>query len=311
MPSNFPHLPLELVEAIINTLWFSDDLLLKDRIIFMKSSLLVNSTWLLLFVRVSARDVHIPSPSYAMKFLNILRGESSLYNACGVGLHNYLTRSITFQYVGDPETIMLRRESHPMALAILSVFHALFIPTCSTERLPNLRRISIELDNCTLDDFFSRMKFSMFPTQVTHFDLRFSYSPLVSSADLFEIQGSEQPFGLIPGSVPNLRHLSLYGATKVVLDELLLACPNLETVDTDAVGYDGPYYDEEPDAEYEEEYTDDEIETQTALSTRNRFKGYDSDSGYGSAEERELDDSCSSPSPSSEKSLSHLHHPVY
>ncbi|THU97787.1 hypothetical protein K435DRAFT_777860 [Dendrothele bispora CBS 962.96] len=296
-----PDLPVEIVEAIISTLWYSDDLLLKDRIIFMKSSVLVNSSWALLFIRVSAKDVHIPSPSYATKFLNILRGESVLYNACGVGLHNHFTRSITFQYEGDPDKMMVKRAySHPMALAILSVFHVLFIPTSFTERLPNLRRISIELVNCTLDDFFSRIKFFMFPRQVTHFDLRFEYSPCVDSKDLFEIQGSEEPVGLVPGSVPNLKHLSLYGATKVVLQELLWACSNLETLETDVIDYDGPYYDEEPDSDEEvDEAEDDEDEDeygiasvrhQTTEAFGNQGKGEeDVDSGYGSTEEQERD----------------------
>jgi hypothetical protein len=180
-----------------------------------------------------------------------------------------------------------------MSLAVLCVFHALFIPTTFTERLPNLRRISIELNNCTINDFFSRNKFFSFPRQVTHFDLRFSYSPFVSSADLFDMLGSKDPIGLVPGSMPSLRYLSLHGATEVVLNELLWACPNLLAVDTDVVGYDGPHYDDDEieevedideDVEAEEERGYQNVENLSGQATHTG-KGEDINSGYGNGED--------------------------
>ncbi|KAF5351602.1 hypothetical protein D9758_007252 [Tetrapyrgos nigripes] len=321
--SNVPELPPELISAILDIFWSSDDLLPKDRITFMTSSLLVSSTWATQFIHITTKDVYIPTPSYVPQLLRVLRGDSSSYNGCGFALHNALTRSITFRYDGDPEKMMLTRQHpHPMSLAVLCVFHVLFIPTSFTERLPNLRRISIELNNCTIDDFFSRNKFYAFPRQVTHFDLRFSYSPFVSSADLFEMMGSEKPIGLVPGSMPNIRHLSLHGATEVVLNEFIWACPNLEAVVTDVVGYDGPHYEEEQvgaddveddeggeeEAEAEDDAEHEEGESQSTGQARlagqptrvdEKEDVEEVDSGYASAEEDETSHCHEEPSTSS------------
>ncbi|KAF5351316.1 hypothetical protein D9758_008069 [Tetrapyrgos nigripes] len=70
-----PYLPVELIHLIILTFWNtpSTSLSSKDRATFMKSSLLVSSTWQAVFLEIVSRDFYIPDTDYAHKLLDALK----------------------------------------------------------------------------------------------------------------------------------------------------------------------------------------------------------------------------------------------
>ncbi|KAJ7772634.1 hypothetical protein DFH07DRAFT_993441 [Mycena maculata] len=72
-PRTTPHLPVELITEIIETLWHMR-LSSRERIAFLWASYLVNSTWADVFDLVSSRDVYIPSELYCDYFISRLRG---------------------------------------------------------------------------------------------------------------------------------------------------------------------------------------------------------------------------------------------
>ncbi|PBK65697.1 hypothetical protein ARMSODRAFT_1022138 [Armillaria solidipes] len=72
MSSQVPVLPVEIIELILATLWSSSDLNVRERLLFMKSSLYVCQTWHFSFLRISLTDVHIVSTPYLVYILHLL-----------------------------------------------------------------------------------------------------------------------------------------------------------------------------------------------------------------------------------------------
>ncbi|KAK0502293.1 hypothetical protein EDD18DRAFT_1346872 [Armillaria luteobubalina] len=90
-------LPPEILEQIIFSLW-SLKLTTAERVHLITSSVLVNHAWAELFLRVSWRDVSVPTLSFIMHFRRLLCGEAAITRILNLnqGLPNVLCRSITF-----------------------------------------------------------------------------------------------------------------------------------------------------------------------------------------------------------------------
>ncbi|KAK0187249.1 hypothetical protein F5146DRAFT_768531 [Armillaria mellea] len=90
-------LPPEIIEQIVFSLW-SFELTTTERVHLITSSVLVNRAWAELFLRVSWRDVSIPTLSFIMHFRRLLCGEAFITQILNLdqGLPKVLCRSITF-----------------------------------------------------------------------------------------------------------------------------------------------------------------------------------------------------------------------
>ncbi|KAK0234591.1 hypothetical protein EDD85DRAFT_88048 [Armillaria nabsnona] len=90
-------LPPEIIEQIIFSLW-TLELTTAERVHLITSSVLVNHAWAELFLRVSWRDVSIPTLPFIMHFRRLLCGEATITRILNLdqGLPNVLCRSITF-----------------------------------------------------------------------------------------------------------------------------------------------------------------------------------------------------------------------
>ncbi|KAJ3908128.1 hypothetical protein F5879DRAFT_938767 [Lentinula edodes] len=245
-------LPVELVEQIITSFWCQHQST-HHRVTFMKSSLCVSRSWAILYMRAFCQDVHIPSGEFALKFLEILRNESPVYSyfAENGTLFDRRCRSLTFQrdneegivekpIAPDPSrssSVLFQgflknspTPEHPMGLAIYTVLRFLYF---SPHLIPNLRRISLLFSNSTMSDLFTRNRFIGFPTQVTELNIRFTYGPRTSKDVLKKIARNEAVVGLVPGSMKRVRVLRVTGLTKSAVRELVLACVNRESVETE------------------------------------------------------------------------------
>ncbi|KAK1223396.1 hypothetical protein PQX77_013729 [Marasmius sp. AFHP31] len=229
-PKSPASLPIEVIEHILSLLWLSP-LPRPQRATLIKSSLLVSNTWRSIFIRVAATDVYILSPSHGIAFLDTLRG-GSLPNT------NYpldiLCRSITIQHENDhllpgPEI----QEEQPMGLIFRDIIAELYrLP----ERLPILRRISLELQDYLMETVFERNHalFSHFPSQVTELELKFSYGietdPLVVSA--IKSRGYEK-FGLekVRSTGLSVKRLTVLGTSSGVAKEVLDIFGGLDKVE--------------------------------------------------------------------------------
>ncbi|KAK0218713.1 hypothetical protein IW262DRAFT_1050202 [Armillaria fumosa] len=96
-PNVVTKLPPEIIEQIIFSLW-SLKLTTVERVQLITSSVLVNHAWAELFLRVSWRDVSIPTLSFIMHFRRLLCGEAVIARILHLdqGLPNVLCQSITF-----------------------------------------------------------------------------------------------------------------------------------------------------------------------------------------------------------------------
>ncbi|KAJ4473876.1 hypothetical protein J3R30DRAFT_3244466, partial [Lentinula aciculospora] len=243
-------LPIELIEEIIISFW-SQPQSTHHRAMFIKSSLAVSHMWATIFTNVFFRDVHIPSGQFALKFLEILRNQPSVFDSFTDNrtLLNRRCRSLTFQR--DTDDVILKsiapessrsssilvqglfnktsKAENPMSLAIFSVLQFLYY----SSSLPNLRRISILYNNSTLSDLFTRNKFIGFPTQVKELEIRFTYNVRTPKRVLEQIKQDESAISLVPGSLVNVKVLRATGLSKAAERELMEACYNREEVEMD------------------------------------------------------------------------------
>ncbi|KAJ7230372.1 hypothetical protein GGX14DRAFT_335467, partial [Mycena pura] len=245
-----PQLPVELVEQIISTTWHMP-LSSQERITLMRSSVLVNSTWATLFDHISSRDVYIPSSAYCDHFIQRLRtqprpvasssflgGFVRLFQkplAPAAELHpaNLACRSITIQ-IANPAV-------HPdkynrIHLPMAAVLDELMEHIDAHGLAPHLRRLSIEYLNAPFDDVFRRVGLAGLPSQIKHLELRYLFSADMPSwlADaLREKQKRQRHFEWVAQDV---MHLSVFGAGKNTVRDLLRACPNVRTLDVDFHG---------------------------------------------------------------------------
>ncbi|KAJ3745652.1 hypothetical protein DFH05DRAFT_1041194 [Lentinula detonsa] len=247
-------LPIEIYEQILTSFW-NQPQSTHDRAIFMKSSLAVSQNWAMIYMRIFSQDVYIPSGEFALKFLEILRDESPVYHSLNENgaLLNRRCRSITFQRDNDgvivkkpiapdscrPTSVLVQgmlntpTPEHPMGLAIYAVTRFLY----SSNKLPELRRISILFANSTMSDLFTRNNFIGFPTQVTELDIQFTYDARTPRDVLRKIRRDASAIGLLPCSIKGVRTLRIAGLSNVAVRELVSSCAICEVVHTDRKTY--------------------------------------------------------------------------
>ncbi|THU90561.1 hypothetical protein K435DRAFT_781198 [Dendrothele bispora CBS 962.96] len=216
LPSNSSHslqFPTEILEKIVREYW-ALPLSTRERVLFMRDSMLVNSTWMSLYMRASCTDVHIPNSRYFLRLLNILRGDSAIYNTFAPGLHDTFCRSITFR--SD-------HKSGPLGMSAMIQFFSENI-----NRLPHLRRFSFELVDQTLEAVFPTCTPIPFPPNITTLEVFFYHSQSTEDA-LLDVQ----PWGLETGSLPSIHTLRVYGASAGDMGDLLQACNHVRVYDSD------------------------------------------------------------------------------
>lgn len=215
--TSWPWLPTELVEQVMSVAWYSD-LTTDERITLMTSALLVNKRWKASFTHISAKDIHIPCPSYVFQFFQLLRRESPIYDDTTQILLNSLCRSITIKVDKD---IPAGAEDPPMGQALSDTLYNID----SLRYLPNLRTLSVEYPADHCDDIFSGYRFARFPGQITTLQLR--YTTPISTSPLDRLTA-------IPFSLPPIRYLSIIGGTEAIVADFTYACSNLEVLEVDA-----------------------------------------------------------------------------
>ncbi|KAJ7663967.1 hypothetical protein DFH06DRAFT_920427, partial [Mycena polygramma] len=231
-------LPVELIEQIINSAWHMP-LSSSERITFMRSSALVNSTWADIFDLVSSRDVHVPSSSFCDHFIQRLRAQPP---AAPSLLYRFLE-----QFRGPAKPFINGRSAnlacqsltiqipsannHPdatgrMRLPMGGVLDDLLEILDAHSLAPNLRRLSIEYMDAGFDDVFQRTGLAALPPQITHLELGFSFTdtmPLWLIESLRRKQEKQRYIGWIARSVTRLE---VRGAGKNTVEDALRVCPN-------------------------------------------------------------------------------------
>ncbi|KAJ7483457.1 hypothetical protein FB451DRAFT_1234673 [Mycena latifolia] len=238
-------LPVELVERIISTAWhmpLSSD----ERITFMRSSVLVNSTWADIFDLVSSRDIYIPSSAFCDHFIQQLRAPEPNATALPSSFLSHFFRG--FQKPSEP-TIQARSANlacqsltiqianiavHPdkhnrSRLPMGAVLDDLLETLDAHSLAPNLRRLSIEYLDAGFDDVFHRAGLAALPSQITHLEVRYSFSaPVWLVEALRKKQETQRNIGWVLQSITDL---SVIGAGENTVSDLLRACPNVQTFD--------------------------------------------------------------------------------
>ncbi len=220
MASRAPVLPVEIIELILSMLWSSSDLNVKERFLFMKSSLYVCQTWRLTFLRISLTDVHILSIPYLYYILRLLLKEPATDLAVYLISH---CRSVTM--------------------------HPRYIGGNLFKSLPHVRRVTLLYHSVyTWAPFYPTWCFNLvFPQNVEQLDMLFSfdqepchrfysknhyyrpefYSP--NSPNRFNgHRDYESRFNM-----PHIRHLAIYGANPAMVILTIELFPVLKTLQTD------------------------------------------------------------------------------
>ncbi|THU86462.1 hypothetical protein K435DRAFT_970264 [Dendrothele bispora CBS 962.96] len=194
----------------------------------MRDSMLVNSTWMSLYMRASCTDVHIPNSRYAFKLISIFQGGSTIYNRLAPDLYDTLCRSITFR--GD-------FKSGPIEISMYTITRFLSKTPQGINRLPYLRRFSFELVDQTLNAVFpiSNIFPIHFPSNVTTLEVLFYYLPSTLSChqSMKEALLNVMPSRLTGGSLPCIHTLRVYGAGAGAMRDLVRACTHLRVYDSD------------------------------------------------------------------------------
>ncbi|KAJ7483377.1 hypothetical protein FB451DRAFT_1439317 [Mycena latifolia] len=242
-PNIIPRLPIEILEKILASAWHMP-LSSTDRITLMRSSMLVNSTWAEIFTFISERDVYIPSSAFCVHFIQRLRApvpnspaaSSSFLSRFFRGFQdqrkprvrsaNLACQSLTIEIVNvDVHPDKHNRTRMPMG----GVLDDLLENLDARSLAPNLHRLTIEYPDAGFDDIFHRAALAALPSQITHLELRYAFSPkmppwLVKS--LQEKQERQRSIGLMLSSITNL---AVIGAGENTVSDMLRVCPNAQT----------------------------------------------------------------------------------
>ncbi|KAJ7114048.1 hypothetical protein C8R44DRAFT_630402 [Mycena epipterygia] len=236
-----PRLPVELMEQIILSAWhmpLSSD----ERITFMRSSMLVNSTWTDIFDLVSSRDVYIPSSAFCDHFIQRLQAQPPTEAPSSSFLRNFLRR---FQRPSkpliEPRSANLACQSLTMQIANVgvhpdknglsrlpmgTVFDDLLETIDAWSLAPNLRRLNIEYRDAVFDDIFQRTGLAALPSQITHLEVCYSFSaatPAWLIDSVRENQERQRNIGWVSRSITKL---SVIGAGENTIADMVRACPN-------------------------------------------------------------------------------------
>ncbi|KAJ7261997.1 hypothetical protein C8J57DRAFT_461215 [Mycena rebaudengoi] len=246
--ATFPHLPVELLEQIMATAWHMP-LSSEERIAFIRSSTLVNSTWAALFTLISSRDVFIPSSSFCDHFLQQLRAPP-IVDAPPTFLDRLLCRpkpskpeTRSANLACQSITIQIANiDVHPgakarMRLPMASVLEELLENLDARALAPNLRRLSIEYLDAGFDDLFQRQGLASLPSHVTHLELKFSFDPKTPVWLVKSLRENQERQRRMKWLLRSVTKLSVTGAGDNVVKDVLRACPNTNVlvVDSSAV----------------------------------------------------------------------------
>ncbi|KAI0923844.1 hypothetical protein AcW1_006689 [Taiwanofungus camphoratus] len=243
-PESWPWLPVELVEHIILEAW-SSALTVDERTSLFISLCEVNHTWLSIFIRIALKDVHIACPLFSEDYLRLIRERSTFepdddyFMAGASATANTLCRSLTFHVDGTPTRKVLPGAEPSLTLysscdeSANAVSSTLYMVTM-LDYLPNLRQVSIEYVDWGFDDIFDQGRLQVFPDQVTHLELKFTFtsSLLVSLVDALRSHYYSRRW-CSSWELPNVRHLIVSGAPLQFVSDIIETCPNLETVEVD------------------------------------------------------------------------------
>jgi hypothetical protein len=221
MQQDTPCIPIELVEQIVLETWalpLSED----DRVNFMTSSLLVNRMWMTLFVRISSQEVHIPCPSYVDRFVDILRGNSSIYNGGFLAFLDQRCQSINATIANAP--LVPAKGPPPMGEALDRLLYMLN----SIPHVPNLRTLRIQYQNIEFDYVVEPFRFVYLPIRIVNLELTFSFDSRTPSCVVDKMRGYAQP-SYWPWHMPSLCRLSMLGATSALMTDFRRCCPNAGT----------------------------------------------------------------------------------
>ncbi|KAJ7114072.1 hypothetical protein C8R44DRAFT_630678 [Mycena epipterygia] len=244
-----PRLPVELIEQIILSAWrmpLSSD----ERLTFMRSSILVNSTWADIFDLISSRDVYIPSSAFCDHFIQRLRAQPPAAAPSSPFLTSFLRR---FQWPSEPPikprsanlacqslTIQIANvDVHPdknsrTRLPMGAVLDDLLENLDARSLAPNLRRLTIEYLDAGFDDIFRRDGLGALPTHITHLEVLFSFSPEMPPWLVTSLREKQQRQRAIAWVSPSIENVSICGAGENTIRDLLRVCPNTRTLMVDS-----------------------------------------------------------------------------
>ncbi|KAJ6471878.1 hypothetical protein C8R45DRAFT_1013459 [Mycena sanguinolenta] len=243
-----PQLPVELVAEIISTAWHMP-LSQNERITFMRSSTLVNSTWADVFNLVSSRDVYITSSAFCDHFVQHLRQRPAPHTSPSSSLWGLFLRPFrgpTKQPVQPRRSANLACQSltiqaanedrvhpgkiSPMRLPMAGVLDMLLETLDAWTLAPNLRRLSIEYFDTGFEDIFSRVGLAALPPQITHLDVRYSFSERMPVWLVESLKRKQERRRHLMWKAPAITRLSIVGAGENTVRDLLAVCPNVHTL---------------------------------------------------------------------------------
>ena len=245
--SPWPWLPPELVSQILEELW-ALPLAIEERSAVFKNACLVNHAWLVLFLRVAMRHVHLPSPLDPSDYLRLLHertaadGETDPFTAEASRLANHMCRSITFDIDGRsppadddgdgpcgepaPEIKLYSDADTSGVSTVLYMVSAL-------DRLPNLRHVALRYTDWGYDDVFAQLAAGAFPRQATQLSVEYAFTApaLAPLAVYLKALYTRQDPGAPRGTVPGVRHLAVGGAPAEFVADMLEVCTGVETLE--------------------------------------------------------------------------------
>ncbi|KAJ7098727.1 hypothetical protein B0H15DRAFT_821972 [Mycena belliarum] len=247
-----PQFPVEVLEQIISTTWHMM-LSPSQRIVFMRSSALVNSTWADIFDLISSRDVYVPSAAFCDHLILQLRAQQPFAHAAPPSsppssplwrvllgfkkpskmpslkrrIVNATCRSITFQLANvDVHPDRHERLRLPMAAALDELLENLDARPLA----PNLRSFTLEYLDVGFDDLPQRMSLDALPEQVKHLCVQYSYSPGMPAVLLLALQMKQQSERKAAWTSQTIREVTLIGAGPDAASDMSRACPNARVV---------------------------------------------------------------------------------
>ncbi|KAJ7080777.1 hypothetical protein B0H15DRAFT_787033 [Mycena belliarum] len=223
--STIPRLPVELLEEIISSAW-NMPLSSSDRIMLMRSSALVNSTWADIYDLLSSRDVYIPSSAFADYFLQRLRAQPPAGPKQTLRSANVACQNLHIQLANVTGA---DKHAHiPMG----SVLDDLLEGLDAWSLTPNLRRLTVEYRDVGFDDVFRRISLASLPAQVTHLELLYSFSPGMLAWPLRSLQELKEAKQSIKWRLTTVTKVSVIGAGEKTVKNLTRACPNAQVANS-------------------------------------------------------------------------------
>ncbi len=206
-------------------LWSSSDLNVRERFLFMKSSLYVCQTWRLTFLRISLTDLYILSTLYLVYILRLL--------------DEVLTSELAIYFITYCQSITM----HPRHIR-----QNLF------KSLPHVQRVTLLYHNVSTSSPFAVFTWCfnrVFPPNIKQLDILFSYEKPFDQGPCHRFYSKNhyyQPDFYSPNSpnrfnghqdyeskfnMPHIHHLTIYDTNPAMVILTIELFPALETLHTD------------------------------------------------------------------------------